>query len=276
MYEDRPVDQLFHYCSPSTFWSIIKYRQLWLTSLTQSNDTAEGKWILQRWLDAFDSNNECKRVQRNGAFHSVDMTLHEVVALGACFSEAGDQLSQWRGYAADGAGFAIGFDHSELEAVVTKHAQPSVSLSKIIYGWDDHERRSDLFKSLHGAFSPDFTRYSQSGGYGSMSIDNSAEARDAKLSAAGKLFSFKNPAFSEEKEWRLLIVGYLSQLEKVDYRESSGVISPFLKMDFSTDSIRTVRLGPTNRTPERVVEAFLEHSNITANVLKSSASYSSR
>nr|WP_253944178.1 DUF2971 domain-containing protein [Pseudogemmobacter hezensis] len=204
------------------------------------------------------------------------MVLRETVALGACFSEAGDQLSQWRGYAADGAGFAIAFDRSELEAAIPKEGEQAPELTNVIYGREAHDRRDDLFRSLHEPFFADFLDYSVFGGFGSMSIDNTKSARDAKLCAVRKLFAFKNPAFVEEKEWRLLLVGYLSQLEKMDFREAGGVISPLVKMPFPAAAKRSVRLGPTNKTPERVIKALLAREGIKADVRKSSASYTSR
>ena len=54
-----------------------------------------------------------------------------------CFSYQNDLLSQWRGYADDGRGAAIGFDLDVLKEVVTvspEISKPSiVSLHKISY-----------------------------------------------------------------------------------------------------------------------------------------------
>ncbi|WP_416152053.1 DUF2971 domain-containing protein [Pseudomonas sp. Bout1] len=37
------------------------------------------------------------------------------MGLATCFSKAGDVLSQWRAYADDGQGYAIGFDSKLLK-----------------------------------------------------------------------------------------------------------------------------------------------------------------
>lgn len=107
--EYKEVEYIYHYCSPSTFLSIIKHKELWLTSLTQSNDSAEGDWMLEAWLKSFDRNCSSQKMRARGARLLVNSTRRDLSVLGTCFSEEGDLLSQWRGYAADGAGFSIAF-----------------------------------------------------------------------------------------------------------------------------------------------------------------------
>ena len=53
----------------------------------------------------------------------------------SCFSADGDVLSQWRAYADDGHGFAIGFAPAEF-AILQGEAIPNGSICKMIYGPD--------------------------------------------------------------------------------------------------------------------------------------------
>ena len=49
-----------------------------------------------------------------------------------CFSESRDQLSQWRGYAQDGNGMAIGFDKGILEKL-NQISEFHIAFGKVIY-----------------------------------------------------------------------------------------------------------------------------------------------
>ena len=68
-----------------------------------------------------------------------------------CFSYQNDLLSQWRGYADDGRGAAIGFDLDVLKEVVTvspEISKPSiVSLHKISYS--ETEQREVVHQIVH-------------------------------------------------------------------------------------------------------------------------------
>jgi hypothetical protein len=57
-----------------------------------------------------------------------------------CFSADGDDLGQWRGYADDGQGFALGFDTKALEDAFTKRkGKPIKQHSTFFVTYDDNE-----------------------------------------------------------------------------------------------------------------------------------------
>ena len=142
---------VYHYCSLESLNSILKNRSLRLTNILKSNDSMEISWIC-RYYDA-----EFKRAYENASdlFRSkisserlmgyvklfTDEFFNENHAdfryYVTCFSYQNDLLSQWRGYADDGRGAAIGFDLDVLKEVVTvspEISKPSiVSLHKISY-----------------------------------------------------------------------------------------------------------------------------------------------
>ena len=142
---------VYHYCSLESLNSILKNRSLRLTNILKSNDSMEISWIC-RYYDA-----EFKRAYENASdlFRSkisserlmgyvklfTDEFFNENHAdfryYVTCFSYQNDLLSQWRGYADDGRGAAIGFDLDVLKEVVTvspEISKPSiVALHKISY-----------------------------------------------------------------------------------------------------------------------------------------------
>ena len=132
------MEPLYHYCSTETFHSIVKNRSIWLSSLTQSNDSKEGAVILEILIELANEADLTLAAQGRlesalrGGFDFFD-------GLGFCLSEEGDLLSQWRGYANDGTGVSIGFNREYLVALGAKLRESegrSFGLKKLIYDRD--------------------------------------------------------------------------------------------------------------------------------------------
>ena len=117
---------VYHYCSVETFMKIIQNATLRATNIRKSNDYTEiintidvfrmatrkamykyrvnnpDDYIFGEFDDLVDTDELIKR--------AIDKATCSYYC--TCFSEARDLLSQWRGYADDGRGVAIGFDDS--------------------------------------------------------------------------------------------------------------------------------------------------------------------
>ena len=125
---------LYHYCSNDTFLKIVEKSELWLSELTLSNDSMEGAWVREVLL------KECR--ERNLSPHALDdfakkttFLLEVFSAAGFCLSAEGDLLSQWRGYADNGAGVAIGFEPKTIEELceARKENGMGASLGRVVY-----------------------------------------------------------------------------------------------------------------------------------------------
>ena len=254
------VDTLTHYCGSNVFLSFIQKKELWLTSLKQSNDAKEGTWMSSHWLNLPPNSTTQDRKLKRGLAACLDMALGENEMLGVCFSEEPDLLSQWRGYSNDGAGFSITFDRAILEKI-PRNADLSVPLtfSKIFYGYENTAEINAVVKQLADAFMGDAKKYEEGDDYGSLSIDfgPKGEKHSIFASAAKSLFTVKNGAFKEEKEWRLFAFEKLSKIMGIKYRVSKEALSPYLPLSIPIDAIVGVTLGPTNSTPENVVKAVI-------------------
>ncbi|MFV1878164.1 DUF2971 domain-containing protein [Nioella sp.] len=101
----------------------------------------------------------------------MDAASHDRLALGVCFSEERDLLSQWRGYAADGAGFSISFYREALEHIAKGHPESKLELTKIAYGDQDQDEINAIVRVLHDAFGEDAKLYSESNGTGNLALD---------------------------------------------------------------------------------------------------------
>ncbi|UWQ73303.1 DUF2971 domain-containing protein [Leisingera sp. M658] len=271
------VEELHYYCSAATFLSLVKSKKLWLTDLTLSNDTQEGRYAVKQYLDSFlRKRTKESLVRRNGARLALDIALKDRCALGMCFSEDDDLLSQWRGYADNGAGLCVTFSRPAIEEIVEGNIEglPGLSLAPVSY---DRIERMDLPSQIHSVFKERIDGYSENEtGGGSVSWGQSKEQRKSEIGVISKLYEFKNPAFKEEREWRLYWVGEHSDASDLDYREASGIISPKVEITYPSACITRVRLGPRNPTPSNVVQRMMNHFGCNARVRTSTASFTTR
>ena len=173
---------LYHYCSVESFYGIISSKNIWLSDSSQSNDVKENTWldhIVNSVLDDIASNPDIETIK----ITAKDYFLCKWNPYIFCLSEEGDLLSQWRGYADNARGVSIGFDLpviKELMGIInSKHRLTSnsdkIHLNKMIY--DFTNQKATVQECL---------------------------LKDKLKDLAYKYFiMFKNPAFQEEKEWRL-------------------------------------------------------------------------
>lgn len=271
------ADFLTYYCSEHVFLSFLQHKQLWLTSLSQSNDSSEGLWMRDHWLNSFLKIKDTAEIWRlkSGAEICIEQACKERAALGVCFSEEEDLLSQWRGYADDGRGFAITFDQDKLKHVAQDNADNKLELTKVAYGDQDHDKINEINCMLTDTFREDINSFAGANGFAGLRVN--LERRQEYEDAARSLFTVKNGAFHEEKEWRLFTYGTLSSFEGVKLRGTGNALSPYLPATIPTDAVARVTLGPVNKTPEHVLEFALESNGFNdATVKQSRASYRTR
>ncbi len=123
---EPPDDQLiYHYCSAETLCSILESKNIRFTDINMLNDETETRWGYSAFEEA-----ATRLIKRNDTPDSIpeitidfcdsvdeilsraQLAVHPFVS---CFSLDGDNLGQWRAYADDGRGFAIGFRASMLK-----------------------------------------------------------------------------------------------------------------------------------------------------------------
>ena len=164
-----------------------------------------------------------------------------------CLSGKGDLLSQWRGYADNGAGYAIGFNLENLGSSLGEPTQAEVKkveyasvLSPAALSRVDIAMEQMQFQFVDDTFQ--FTI--------------SAEANKI----FEYFYSLKSEAFSEEDEWRILSVHEHNNLKDLQFRHTKNGISPYKSLQFNPKSqiVSNVTLGPRNRTNEDILKQYLK------------------
>ncbi|NOU36202.1 MAG: DUF2971 domain-containing protein [Kiritimatiellaceae bacterium] len=287
-------DILYHYCSNEAFHSIVSNHSIRLSSLLLSNDSMEGRLV---------SGLITELAKENGLDQAKAQRLQENIiqfesmfdGLGFCFSEKGDLLSQWRGYADDASGVSIGFSKkylTRLPAAYKDKRKDGFFLDQVTYDRETQKKLiTPIFKEMierinRGAFNiPNhgtiiFPRsaedIAQEEGQIALAL---ADLHLKSLDLFGVIFSFKTSAFSEESEWRLL--SHLFHIGKIDteceFRVVRKKIVPYREFPLQKlelNAIHDVFLGPKNTTPENVVRGLLESNGFSdVTVKRSSASY---
>jgi len=170
--------------------------------------------------------------------------------LGFCLSEEGDLLSQWRGYAADATGVAIGFSRAYLEEIATSSIKvnpPGFSLNRVEYSLSGHESMVEPFyRELKKHINNGAFKLSGYRGLLDTRTDEEIEEERKKivnseaslffsvLELSPMLFHLKTNAFAEEREWRLVSFVIRGLIDDCVYRTSSDRVIPYRSFELTT------------------------------------------
>jgi Protein of unknown function (DUF2971) len=263
---------LYHYCSSSTFDSIIKNRSIWLSALSLSNDALEGKLVRQTFQRLIQK-DQIQDVIAQHIHLTFDIISDRFDALGFCLSQNGDLLSQWRGYA-DAYGFSIGFSKLYLDKLSDPvfNESGNLRLNKVKYSSVEHEAaiKPIYDKVQHEIKMGHFTKPVSPFFGMRTAADIKAETEEYNASidklvttillSVGSMFSLKSDAFEEESEWRLTSLVMYKYETNYSIRATRDKLIPYracrLK-ELGIPPIVEVVIGPKNSTPIEVVESYL-------------------
>jgi len=263
-YSPAAEDVIYHYCSAEVFNLICSKRNLRFCDLFTMNDSNEMHWGYSRWKAAV-----------SAVYDQVDHELIDEMdklisssglsglPLISCFSRNNDLLSQWRAYADDGKGFAIGF---RAKALLNLPVMPL----EVLY--DESKQRDEIAQVVLAINEEE----KKSKNKRSECFFNSCYSLSFNLAA------YKNPFFYEEDEIRLMhllsvvesndflklvdLGGYRDGVavpgEKINFFMKDSVPVAYIDMSFtSADSLNPiveVITGPKNHALPTAISIYLE------------------
>lgn len=241
----HPEKTLFHYTTVPGFNGILGKNCLWATDTRYLNDLEEFRHGVALFQE------ELKRVEQKKEKHDFLVNypecIDELLNVGSrldgkhtycvSFTENGNLLSQWRGYAGNG-GLSIGFAPDTL---TSSARHQGFRFMKCLYYEEEkkafvHEVVDDFLwhcDELHnnealGHFTP---------------IHFGVYLRRMICFLAPVL---KHKAFFEEEEWRAVhSYGHL-QNEMLSSRKSNGIDIPYIVFSLQDVSIQKIFIGPCN------------------------------
>lgn len=283
-YEPEKKDILYHYCSVDALLNILSKKSLWLSDSSKTNDKQEIFWLLSNIVMIIDNTIEALIKEfipeLSDCSALLSLLLKEATSgyekaenikakkFLTCFSEDRDLLSQWRAYGDDGNGVAIGVTS---EYLFEYENRGMYDFTKVIY---DPEVTTQFVQDI----------VKEQIKYILMNYSKDPQNKDQfKLDISLLLNSiyeegyiFKNPAFHEEKEWRLIRKattanwddgdgvddwGYSDMIEgffipnthslfsrsELKFRSTKNDIIPYIELGFekiTSKFIREIVLGP--------------------------------
>lgn len=240
-YERRGI--LYHYTTQTGLLGILGTERLWCTDIRFLNDSRELVHTLdvaKTLLEARVRKVTSPRAKLFDGWANRLWQLKDYPIYVVSFSQEEDLLSQWRAYC-NPTGFAIGFGAFELMKLLETIPLPG-NLLKCIY--DVREQQEHLEYAL------DFL--------GDRFEKDAASAEAAEtvsrcffgflLTAAA---CFKNPGFEEEKEWRLVVRAFASEVGGVVKKHRAGASTsiPYIEFPLTPTGdhlpIRIIVAGPS-------------------------------
>ncbi len=216
---------------------------MWLSDIAKSNDYQEcircrefvNKGMEEYLRNDVEALKAWKTWYENGVYSNFSMKTFCV-----CFSESKDKLSQWRGYAQDGKGIAIGFNKDVLEEL-NQISEFHTAFGKVIY-----DNPQEYVQNIIA----DNIKKLEYKGVGHVALELSENYR--------MQFPFvKNPGFEEEKEWRVVVCSTIGHynipssenilFSKVKYRTANNKLIPYIEMNFERvkqSIIKEIFIGP--------------------------------
>ncbi len=270
LYEMMPTHFLYHYTGYEGLLGIVHSDEIWATDIHYFNDSSE----LRHAVDLFRA--ELRKFPQGAQYpanllEQLDAWLHQRLADGhmlfvACFSEAGNLLSQWRGYTPHGNGVSLGFEPAYLQACATAQ---DFRLGMCIY-----ERSAQL--SVAARVVEDLLAHARSIGpsdqhqaHPSQSYYPAFSQQEVDLLGISALL--KNAAFSAEVEWRAVssvAPNYVAS--PALYRAGKATLIPYKPFklrsaDHAHMQLAHVYLGPTaeNNLAMSALSTFLTGNHVS-------------
>jgi hypothetical protein len=267
---ETPDGTVYHYTDAAGLQGMLRSGKVWATHFAHLNDRRElreGEDLvrdvatsMKGTLPSADENQLLEEFLR--FFDKMAFTAIAKDVYVSSFSEAGDDLSQWRAYGGRGGGYCVGLKFHVASEDQNKQAEDrglGQTMRKVRYDRDaaSAEIRKDLGEAFHAIRT--YGRTFQGRAELVMEIYKRgmviAYMRAAKMAPV-----FKHESFKAEQEWRLIAtLGRGTDPSLVCIRSSPHGVVPYLELDLEPGKPRPIELetiivGPT-QDPDRGVHA---------------------
>jgi hypothetical protein len=228
---------VYHYTDQVGLLGILKERVLRAHSTRYLNDPTEGQVARLLWRSALSSAPEARELVMK-FWHAMSFEC-----FCASFSFESDRLSQWRGYAAGGAGFAIGFHPNGF------HQERTTHYGRVVYqaleqgdlvGRTVSEHLSRLEDSPIGPLPEDPKKIAQWLPAAFMSMMTCFLVYESMM---------KDSAYAEEREYRrlFLVPGHQLRDTEIEFGTSARGLRPYVEMPFwnaERHFVKEIVVGP--------------------------------
>lgn len=225
---------LFHYTDVGAVKAILENCELWLTDLRFLNDAQELNdgvvfvtEALRKGRENFNGRDDCVdnsiTLLTSSFDDHISIWIDDEPTFVCSFSEAGNQLSQWRAYGS----YAIEFDREALSS--------GLELFDCIYDRTTKtEIAEDMVSHAIDGLAADFRLYDGSAGPDSLDF-LSGLIRTASI--------FKDESFYEEREVRC-VVDLSIPHKNLRFRQRGNLLIPYTFARFAFECVKAIHIGP--------------------------------
>lgn len=254
---------LYHYTSLQTFLLIVKHKSIRFSELSKSNDRMEGKFIHQCLALELQRMNK-PMMARFMILNQLENIINLYPHFGFCMTSAVDDLGQWRAYANNGQGVAIGFNIDRLEACArSSPLGASTRVSRVRYGEDEvRKHMGEIFKILETIDDEYFYSLEGRKGFEGLSApSNISSLFEAIGKFYGNCHDIKNRSFINESETRITqdsdsALG--STLgEKLEFSARQSRIVQHYQVEIEPECIEHIMVGPDFEGSESEISRVL-------------------
>lgn len=238
----QPGAPFYHYATADGLSGILETQTIWATDYRFLNDTeevergeravqAEIASVIQAYPEDTVRGFLCRQIEEIRHGHRLsDIAPIYVVS----FSNARDHLGQWRAYGDDAQGYALGFKSLPLpvgeQVPVKLDAGLGVDFGPCIYDIEEFRAlvRETLFFTADG-----LEKYTLTYCHSHAEEQRiRKQALSSALANVGTLAPFlKDPAYTEEKECRLMYIGTAPEPELFSRKTIRYGMAPYIKVD---------------------------------------------
>ncbi|BBO93177.1 DUF2971 domain-containing protein [Desulfosarcina ovata] len=286
-FESKLSRSLYHYTGIGSLLGISKSNSLWASSVYYVNDGEEIIFAQKKLISLVEK--KIKTAPEVVKEFLVELIVWLKAFTGGAFnlfvfsmSEERSLLSQWRSYTPHGKGVSIEFTQDIIEKIKQNN---DLQLTRVRYEQDE---QMQILETLLNAITKKFVdqkniadHYKKSNG------QNYQEYLEKFRGDVLTVFStIKNPAFKEEKEWRLISKYYASYMSpRIKYREGASMLVPYMEFELERfyDNplhshpvfFKSVCLGPTVHSEMSInaLSQFLSNQRIAHETINSNIPY---
>jgi len=239
---------LFHYTDARGFFEIIRNDslKLWMNHASFLNDSNELQYAVKLFAEVAESKG-FQEEELDAYLVSIDCDTEWPRGV-LSFSKNGDLLSQWRAYADDGRGYALGFSKAEILTACSR-LKSSLNGMLGVVTYDRNVQRKKVEEGLKEH---------------PLQLQELA----SHFFSEGAPF-WKSEAFQEEEEWRVVCD---LNLTTAKWRNGRYGITPYHELEIDRTALRKIVLGPKNQMRDKhgVMGFFTNHH---VELVNSEASY---
>lgn len=221
-------DIIYHYTSLTNFLAIIQSQSFFCTNLNYLNDKKEYKFGVEQVLKVVDKLNIENFA--NYILNDFENDIHKFYnseRYVVCFSKEGDLLSQWRAYANQGKGIAIGFDLINFEDSIHQHVKGCQIMYDETYQLISIEEIIKMTINYYEGIKHNFD-------WNDYGFENLV--RNSIISSLHHIVStYKSEGFKEEKEFRYeyCIDGNMikKDVKKIHFRATDNLLIPYIILE---------------------------------------------